>query len=125
MTALDAARDPDAALAAAVATLVDRLRRAGYKETTGRPRKGEKALRPALGLVMGVSPETARRLLGTRKDSQMTTLEETEHNLTRQADRLRRDLEDYTAAAGAVPIDEQDQATRRTVGLASQFSAIL
>ena len=139
MTALDAARDPDAALAAEVAentarkqythaevaALVDRLRRAGYKETTGRPRKGEKALRPALGLVLGISPDTARRYLGTRKDRQVPTFSEPELNLSLRANRLRRALEDYTAAAGAVPIDEQDKTTRRAVGLASQLSAIL
>jgi len=139
MTTLDAARDPDAALAAEVAentarkqythaevaALVDRLRRAGYKETTGRPRKGEKALRPALGLVLGISPDTARRYLGTRKDRQMPTFSEPELNLSLRANRLRRALEAYTAAAGAVPIDEQDQTTRRAVGLASQLSAIL
>lgn len=77
---LDAQADPDAALAAEaaentarrqysaaeVAALADRLRAAGYRETGGRPRRGEKALRPALGLVLGVSPTTARRLLGKR-----------------------------------------------------------
>lgn len=76
---LDAQEDPDAALAAEVAEntarraytraevvdLVDRLRTAGYRESTGRPRRGDRALRPALELVLGVSRNTARRLLGT------------------------------------------------------------
>ncbi len=85
---LDAEADPSAALAAEVAEntarrnytgsevrdLVDRLRAAGYRETSGRPRAGEKALRPALETVLGCSTATARRILGTKKkDGQMTT----------------------------------------------------
>jgi len=76
---LDAQADPDAALAAEaaentarraytrgeVSAMVDRLRAAGYRESTGRPRRGDRALRPALELVLGVSRNTARRLLGT------------------------------------------------------------
>lgn len=75
---LDAERDPGAALAAEAAentarknytapevqALAQRLRAAGYRETGGRPRRGEKALRPALETVLGVSKNTARRLLG-------------------------------------------------------------
>ena len=75
---LDAERDPAAALAAEAAentarkdytpaevqALAQRLRAAGYRETGGRPRRGEKALRPALEMVLGVSKNTARRMLG-------------------------------------------------------------
>lgn len=46
--------------------MIERLRRAGYVETGGRPRKGEKALRPALECVLGISESTARRLLETK-----------------------------------------------------------
>lgn len=58
--------------------MIERLRRAGYKETGGRPRKGEKALRPALEMVLGISESTARRLLDKpkapdAKGSHMTT----------------------------------------------------
>lgn len=75
---LDAERDPAAALAAEAAentarkdytpaevqALAQRLRAAGYRETGGRPRRGEKALRPALEMVLGVSKNTTRRMLG-------------------------------------------------------------
>ena len=75
---LDAERDPAAALAAEAAentarkdytpaevqALAHRLRAAGYRETGGRPRRGEKALRPALEMVLGVSKNTTRRMLG-------------------------------------------------------------
>ena len=74
---LDAERDPAAALAAEAAentarkdytpaevqALAQRLRAAGYRETGGRPRRGEKALRPALEMVMGVAKNTTRRML--------------------------------------------------------------
>ena len=79
---LDAHLDPAAALAAEAAEntarrqytpkeareLAQRLREAGYRESTGRPKAGEKALRPALELVLGQSSSTIRRLLG-KKDA--------------------------------------------------------
>lgn len=79
---LDAERDPGAALAAEAAentarknytapevqALAQRLRAAGYRETGGRPRRGEKALRPALETVLGIHASTVRRLLG-KKDA--------------------------------------------------------
>ena len=92
---LDAERDPDAALAAEAAentarraytpaevqALAERLRRAGYRESGGRPHKGEKVLRPALEMVLGVSKNTARRLLGRMpaggKGAQVGTFSET------------------------------------------------
>jgi len=134
---LDAEADPDAALAAEaaentarkaysaheVAALVERLRRAGYRETTGRPRKGEKALRPALGLVLGIGADTARRLLGTRKDRQRPTFSEKPADvLTAQAERLTRALAAYMKAAGDVALASQSKATRRAVALADQLA---
>jgi ParB family transcriptional regulator, chromosome partitioning protein len=79
---LDAHLDPSAALAAEAAEntarrqytpkeareLAQRLREAGYRESTGRPKAGEKALRPALEMVLGQSASTIRRLLG-KKDA--------------------------------------------------------
>jgi ParB family transcriptional regulator, chromosome partitioning protein len=87
---LDAAASPHDALAAEaaentarrqytpseVAGIAERLLEAGYVETKGRPAKGKKALRPALELVLGVSPSTVRRMLGRRdfeKGGQVTT----------------------------------------------------
>lgn len=74
---LDAEADPAAALAAESAEnvarrqyspdevrgIVDRLRLAGYREPkAGRPRPGEKPLRPALALVLGISERHASKL---------------------------------------------------------------
>jgi ParB family chromosome partitioning protein len=108
---LDAEADPAGALAAEAAentarraytaaevgTLATRLRAAGYREAGGRPRKGEKALRPALELVLGVSKNTARRLLGrmeTGKRAQMGTFSDS-------CARLHRALCAFGEAAGA------------------------
>lgn len=77
MTALDAEADPATALAAEAAEntarrqytpaevqeLAGRLRAAGYRDAGGRPRKGEKALKPALAVVLGVDLSTVRRVL--------------------------------------------------------------
>jgi ParB family chromosome partitioning protein len=81
LTELDAHEDPAAALAAEAAEntaranytpaeirdLAKRLRAAGYREIVGRPKKGEKALRPALELVLGQSASTVRRILGKKE----------------------------------------------------------
>jgi len=52
--------------------LVQRLREAGFVEREGRPRAGEKALRPALSVVIGKSANTIRRWLGVLDDGQKT-----------------------------------------------------
>jgi ParB family chromosome partitioning protein len=49
--------------AAEVRALADRLRGAGFKATAGRPRRGEKALLPALGAVVGKSKRQLLRIL--------------------------------------------------------------
>jgi len=73
----DAAKDPNLALGVEVAenelrrdytkvevaALVGRLKKAGYKDTVGRPKAGEKALTPALQVVLGKSLRSVRRIL--------------------------------------------------------------
>lgn len=51
-----------------ILTLVQRLRASGFVEREGRPRSGEKALRPALSIVLGKSANTVRRWLGVLDD---------------------------------------------------------
>jgi ParB family chromosome partitioning protein len=48
---------------AEVRVIADRLRAAGYRDAPGKPRKGEKALRPALELIIGKSMRQVRRYL--------------------------------------------------------------
>ena len=55
-----------------ILTLVQRLRTAGFVEREGRPRSGEKALRPALSVVLGKSANTVRRWLGVLDDAPKT-----------------------------------------------------
>ncbi|MFO1432043.1 MAG: ParB N-terminal domain-containing protein [Candidatus Competibacteraceae bacterium] len=52
--------------------LVQRLRAAGYVEREGRPRTSQKALRPALSIILGKSPNTVRRWLGVLNDTTKT-----------------------------------------------------
>ena len=73
----DADRDPDLALQIEVAEnekrrdytrmevrkLAEKLKLAGYADTKGRPSLGEKALRPALEVIIGKSQRTVRRYL--------------------------------------------------------------
>lgn len=73
----DASQDREQALSAEIAEnehrrdytrkeieqLASRLRSAGFVDRPGRPRKGEKALKPALGAILGKSRRTIERLL--------------------------------------------------------------
>lgn len=136
LTELDAQADPDAALAAEaaentarksytpaeVAALVDRLRRAGYRETKGRPGKGDKALRPALGLVLGCSPDTARRMLGTKKGRHVPTFSNPAERMHRKAEALRLACKAYMDAAAEVDLTAQSRHTRRAVAIAVQLA---
>ncbi|MFM2431604.1 MAG: hypothetical protein RLZZ511_2817 [Cyanobacteriota bacterium] len=79
MMDLDADKVPDLALQieisenekrrdytpAEVRSLAGKLKEAGYTEVQGRPAKGEKALRPAIELIIGKSIRTVRRYLNT------------------------------------------------------------
>ena len=74
---IDAERDPELALEIEISEnerrrdyspkevreLAAKLRDAGYTDTPGRPKKGEKRLRPALELIIGKSLATVRRYL--------------------------------------------------------------
>ena len=48
---------------AEVRAIADRLRAVGYRDSPGKPKKGEKALRPALELIIGKSIRQVRRYL--------------------------------------------------------------
>lgn len=73
----NAVEDPDRSLAieaaenekrrdytpAEVRELADRLVQAGYRNTRGKPKAGEKALKPAIALIIGKSTKTVQRYL--------------------------------------------------------------
>ena len=79
---VDAAKEPAKALALEVAenehrrdyaraevlALAKRLRAAGYRDVRGRPQKGQRALGPALEVVLGKSIRTVRRLLAAPRE---------------------------------------------------------
>jgi ParB family chromosome partitioning protein len=52
-----------------VRAIADRLRAAGYRDAPGKPKKGEKALRPALELIIGKSIRQVRRYLNDSADN--------------------------------------------------------
>lgn len=106
----DAEVEPDRALQVEVAenekrrdytalearTLAERLRNAGYVDVKGRPAKGEKALRPALEVIMGKSLRTVRRYLNEEitesvTDDRLSELSEHEATLV-SLRRLRTEL---------------------------------
>uniref|UniRef100_B8HZD4 ParB domain protein nuclease n=1 Tax=Cyanothece sp. (strain PCC 7425 / ATCC 29141) TaxID=395961 RepID=B8HZD4_CYAP4 len=55
-----------------VKALAERLRNAGFVDLKGRPAKGEKALRPALEVIIGKSIRTVRRYLNESPEESVT-----------------------------------------------------
>lgn len=118
---LDADADPSAALAAEVAEntgrraytraevldLVGKLRKAGYQEASGRPKRGQRALRPALELVLGVSRNTARRMLGTLPAPQKVAQLGTFSGVAKAAERLNRAALAFVEEAEALPAGQR------------------
>jgi ParB family chromosome partitioning protein len=80
--------------------LAVRLRQLNYKDTRGRPKKGEKALGPALAVAIGVSTRYVRKVLGEEK----ITLEENRNSVPifRRKQLLKR-LEDTLQALQDLP----------------------
>ena len=103
-----------------VKALAEKLRRAGYTDTPGRPKKGEKRLRPALELIVGKSLTTLRRYLNeeetekTQPDGRVSepeygfALRQCQRGLSkwlqkpRKSKREREAVEQLKAALGAI-----------------------
>ena len=66
-----------------VRALAYRLRQAGYIDSAGRPKKGEKRLRPALEIIVGKSLRSVRRYLTEEKPVQLGQV--SEEKLLKQA----------------------------------------
>lgn len=93
----DSETEPDKALAieatenekrrdytpAEVRAIADRLRAVGYRDAPGKPKKGEKALRPALELIIGKSIRQVRRYLNDAPDASADSSEQNQDNQTR------------------------------------------
>lgn len=79
----DSANDTESALAAEaaentarraysneeIASIAQRLLNAGYSEREGRPRKGEKALRPTLEMILGMTSKQVRHALAKAREN--------------------------------------------------------
>jgi ParB family chromosome partitioning protein len=57
-----------------VRRLAETMRSAGFRDTHGRPKAGEKALAPALAVVLGKSERTVRRLLADANEMRTNVL---------------------------------------------------
>ena len=55
-----------------VLDIAKRLREAGYKDTPGKPKKGEKRLKPAIQTIIGKSMRTVERYLASEKNETPT-----------------------------------------------------
>ena len=63
--------------------IIERLKQAGFEELKGRPKKGQKALMPALTAIVGKSRRQVFRILEEPKDKRVThdTLSESDRDL--------------------------------------------
>jgi len=104
--------------AAEVKALAERLQAAGFRATPGRPRKGERAMLPALGALVGLHKRQLLNILAPDaegKKVQNCTFSET-------AARLRRALGAFALAAEACRVPE---AGRRIVRDAAALADLL
>lgn len=119
--ALDAEAEPERALQVELAEnekrvnysrdqiekLAVRLRQLNYKDTRGRPKKGEKALGPALAVAIGVSTRYVRKVLG--EESSAPEKNRNSVPIFRRKQLLKR-LEDTLQALKDLPEADADKA---------------
>lgn len=136
MLDLDAHQDPEGALAAEAAenvarrqytpaevkALAKRLRDAGFREVVGRPKKGEKALRPALELVLGKSTSTIKRMLGEQGSAKAKA---TPKELLPQIRKIRRMAEALGKEIEGIPSGAKVPRLRDALQLVAVFAADL
>lgn len=125
----DAAADPARALAVEVAeneqrraytaaevrALAERLRDAGFKATAGRPRKGTRALLPALGAVVGKSKRTLLRILAPAGGKE-TVPSVTISTIPEACARLHRALGAFARVAAAVKLKPNEARAVKAAG---------
>ena len=108
--------------AAEVRGLAERLQAAGFRATPGRPRKGTRALLPALGAVVGKSKRQLLRILnptagGDGKPQPVTMPDACAH--------LRRALGTFDRTAGDVALSTMKPNERRAVKDAAALAELL
>jgi ParB family transcriptional regulator, chromosome partitioning protein len=134
MLDLDAHQDPEAALAAEAAeniarrqyapaevkSLAKRLYAAGFREVKGRPKKGEKALRPALANILGLDERHVRRLLNKEDKPQPAP-----KDLLPQIRKIRRMAVELGEQIGNLPAKAKAPRLRDALQLVAVFAADL
>ena len=108
--------------AAEVKTLAERLRAAGFRATAGRPRKGEKALLPALGAVVGKSKRSLLYILGDKTPETKTVQDCTFSDVTK---RLRRDVRAFMQKAVIMDLRKVSKAERDIFGAVVELQKML
>jgi len=104
---------------AEVCALAERLQAVGFRATPGRPRKGTKALLPALGCIVGKGKRQLMRILHpepakTKPDAWTVALERLGHALTA-----------FERAAAVVPRAKLTPGDRRAVNDAAKLQAVI
>ena len=107
---------------AEVRALAERLRGAGFRATAGRPRKGTRALLPALGAVVGKSKRTLLRILDPDAGGDGTPQTVT---ISEALARLRRALRAFNRVAGGVALSTMKTNERRAVRDAAALAELL
>jgi ParB family transcriptional regulator, chromosome partitioning protein len=107
--------------AAEVRALAERLQSAGFRAKPGRPRKGTRALLPALGAVVGKSKRQLLRILekDTGKDKPAPV------TMPDAAARLGRALAAFDRMAAEVALTSMTQNERRAVRDAAKLAELL
>lgn len=96
---------------AEVRALADRLVEAGYSYAVkgGRSRKGRKALKPTLAMIVGKSEKTIQRYLSPKKKTRTDVQVSPENRLIKELEKFELTTEDETAAALAAQLRERLQ----------------
>lgn len=93
--------------------LAERLRLLNYRDTPGRPAKGEKALAPAVAVAIGVSSRHVRRILNQEQDEEENKKTRTScPNFQKRTQVLKR-LEKTLGELATLPVDDTYQAIDR------------
>ncbi len=133
---LDAHLEPERALAVEVAeneqrrdytapeirALADRLKAAGLHSGKGRPRKGKRALLPALGAVVGKSKRQLLRILEPEKPKREKVTHDT---FLQAAGKLRRALGAFSEVAAELAVVDMTPKERRAVEAADRLADLL
>lgn len=136
MMPFDAAQTPDQALAVELAEnekrvnytrdqierLAERLKALNYRDTPGRPAKGEKALAPAIAVAIGVSTRHVRRILSDEQPQRRSSRNiRTSCPNFLQRQQALQSLEKSLAALIALPADNSPTAHQEINELSTEL----